>query len=285
MYTNTGYMDLKDEELENLNLPLRVNCSGLYRPISRPSMTTFRPFGRPDHQIIYIASGKAWFKFTDNLEEVPSGSMVYLKPLEYQEYTYYLKDKPEACWVHFTGFLADSLLEYAGFKENKILHTGISSKYQELFLSMIRELQLPRPCQEELSTLYLRELFLLLKRQKLEGSFQKSEIQKEMEAAVHFFHENYTSDIVIEDYARKLHMSTCWFIRCFRQYTGMPPRKYLTAIRIRKAVELLESTHCKAGEIGAIVGYENPLYFSRIFKSQTGLSPSQYRKAAAGRTT
>lgn len=61
-------------------------------------------------------------------------------------------------------------------------------------------------------------------------------------------------------------MSTCWFIRSFKQYTGMPPRKYLTSIRVKKAQELLESTDYGIGEIGSIVGYDNPLYFSRIFK-------------------
>ena len=59
---------------------------------------------------------------------------------------------------------------------------------------------------------------------------------------------------------------------------GVPPCKYLTSIRINKAKELLESTDCPVSEIGSIIGYENPLYFSRIFKKQTGLSPAAYRK-------
>ena len=61
---------------------------------------------------------------------------------------------------------------------------------------------------------------------------------------------------------------------------GKPPRKYLTSIRVKKARELLESTDYGVGEIGNIVGYDNPLYFSRIFKKQTGISPAEYRKAA-----
>ena len=99
-----------------------------------------------------------------------------------------------------------------------------------------------------------------------------------MEHAVHFFHENFSADIDISDYAASLHMSTCWFIRSFKQYVGIPPLQYLTSIRINKAKELLESTDCPVSEIGSIIGYENPLYFSRIFKKQTGLSPAAYRK-------
>jgi len=101
-----------------------------------------------------------------------------------------------------------------------------------------------------------------------------------MEKAVRFFHENLANNIEIETYARELHMSTCWFIRSFKEYSGMPPGRYLTDIRIRKAKELLESTDYSIGEIGGIIGYDNPLYFSRIFKKTAGISPAEYRKAA-----
>ena len=99
-----------------------------------------------------------------------------------------------------------------------------------------------------------------------------------MEKAIHYFNENYYRDIKIEDYARQQHMSTCWFIRSFKQYTNVPPLQYLTSVRIRRARELLETTDYTVSEIGALVGYDNPLYFSRIFKKQTGVSPVSYRK-------
>lgn len=280
MYTNTGYMNLTEDELEDSSIPLKVNCSGVYRLITHPVMSTIRPLGRPDYQILYIASGKAWVSFPNETVEVPAGNMVLYKPGEPQKYAYYLEDKPEVFWLHFTGKEARELTIQAGFDESRILYTGISSKYQELFLTIIRELQLPRPCFEELAALHLMQLFLLIKRQREEGGIQKTEIQKEMEKAVHYFHENLSTDIEIDLYAKKLHMSTCWFIRSFKQYAGMPPRKYLTSIRVKKAQELLESTDYGIGEIGSIVGYDNPLYFSRIFKKQTGSSPAEYRKAA-----
>lgn len=280
MYTNTGYQNLTDEELEDYCLPLRANCCGVYRLESLPVMSTTRPDGRPDYQLLYIAAGKAWFTFQGSVIEVPAGNMVLYEPHQYQQYAYYLEDKPEVYWVHFTGKETSGLMEQAGFSPNCFLYTGVSSSYQELFLSIIRELQLPRPCSDELASLHLRQLFLLLKRLKEEGGFQKTEMQKEMEKTVHFLHENLSKDFEVEQYAKELHMSTCWFIRSFKTYTGMPPRKYLTSIRIKKARELLESTDYGVGEIGNIIGYDNPLYFSRIFKKQTGISPAEYRKAA-----
>ena len=60
--------------------------------------------------------------------------------------------------------------------------------------------------------------------------------------------------------------------------TGMSPMHYILMNRINNAVSLLETTDCNVNEISAIVGYENPLYVSRLFKKQKGASPTEYRK-------
>ncbi len=73
-------------------------------------------------------------------------------------------------------------------------------------------------------------------------------------------------------------MSTSWFIRNFKLYTKTTPLNYILSIRIANAQSLLENTKYNITEIAAIAGYDNPLYFSRLFKKQTGLSPSEYRK-------
>lgn len=53
--------------------------------------------------------------------------------------------------------------------------------------------------------------------------------------------------------------------------------QYITSTRIARAQGLLESTDYNISEIASIVGYENPLYFSRIFKKLVGVSPRKYR--------
>ena len=73
-------------------------------------------------------------------------------------------------------------------------------------------------------------------------------------------------------------MSVSLFIRNFKEYTGSTPLQYIVSIRITNAQRLLETTTYTVTEIGHIVGYENPLYFSRIFHKQKGVSPSGYRK-------
>lgn len=67
--------------------------------------------------------------------------------------------------------------------------------------------------------------------------------------------------------------------KLFKDYKGISPAEYLTNLRIEKAKKMLESQPgilCK--EISIQVGYSDPLYFSRLFKKETGVWPSDYKR-------
>ncbi len=63
----------------------------------------------------------------------------------------------------------------------------------------------------------------------------------------------------------------------FKKFMGICPKKYLLQLRIKRAKELLIDHDRKVTEVARIVGYEDPFYFSRLFKRQTGYSPTEYR--------
>ena len=63
----------------------------------------------------------------------------------------------------------------------------------------------------------------------------------------------------------------------FKEAVGKGIHGYLMGLRISSAKELLTSTDMSISEIGEMVGFHDPLYFSRAFKSETGVSPKEYR--------
>lgn len=118
-------------------------------------------------------------------------------------------------------------------------------------------------------TILLQQIFISIHRQLCKEQTLKNDyLYKEIESAIQYFNENYNKDIVIEDYASSRGMSISWFIRNFKQYTGTTPMQYILSIRMMNAQMLLETTNYNITEIGTIIGYDNPLYFSRIFKKQ-----------------
>lgn len=278
MYANTGYMIEPDNEIVVSDQPFFVSGCGIYRLIRQRVMLTQRPEGRRDYQLLYVSSGKAFFTFDGQEQEAAAGSMALYRPGESQRYYYYAEDEPEVCWIHFSGSAASEMLDKIGFSQSHILSLGHSFNFSELFSRIIVELQLRRPCFEEFLCLLLQELFQGIQRSQLESFADRFRNQKEMEESVRFFNESFSQNICIEEYAKNQHMSVCWFIRCFKRYMGITPMQYLTSIRIGKAKELLRNTNYSIQEIGGLVGYENPLYFSRIFHKQTGHSPSAYRR-------
>lgn len=59
---------------------------------------------------------------------------------------------------------------------------------------------------------------------------------------------------------------------------SITPKQYILKKRIYNAEALLQNTQYNINEIAQIIGYDNPLYFSRVFQKTKGISPSEYRK-------
>lgn len=75
------------------------------------------------------------------------------------------------------------------------------------------------------------------------------------------------------------------FHRVFRQSTGLSPRRYVEQLRLQRASHWLRETRMPVAQIARMVGYTDPLYFSRAFRKATGYAPLDLRRAAPRRKT
>jgi AraC-like DNA-binding protein len=85
-------------------------------------------------------------------------------------------------------------------------------------------------------------------------------------------------ELNLDDLAEAARLSKFHFIRKFKQLTGHAPIQHFIHLRMQHACQLLDSTQEPINRIASRVGYEDPHYFSRLFKRVIGVSPQQYRR-------
>ena len=274
MYTNVAYLNNQLSAVEDRSKSLIVTSCGYYRVDSEPMIETNRPKGRIDYQLLYIAEGKAHFYFNGIENIVNKGDMVLFRPYQEQIYFYYPEDKCQVYWAHFTGNEVEAILDYYQFPETKnVFYSGLSPEYQWFFEQMIGELQLCRVNYQDLLAMYLRNLFLLINRNLKEGGKSVGGALNEIERSIRYFNEHYTEEINVEEYARSLHISSCWFNRRFKQVAKITPLQYVISVRLANAKVLLQVKNYNVKETAYAVGFNNPLYFSKLFTKKFGISP------------
>ncbi len=100
---------------------------------------------------------------------------------------------------------------------------------------------------------------------------------KAMEYARTYLKEHYSEQIDFASLAKSLGFSSAYLTKLFNKYEKCAPVKYLTELRIAEAKALLYNTDLSIKEVGALVGYENQFYFSRVFRKTMSCTPSEYR--------
>ncbi len=103
-----------------------------------------------------------------------------------------------------------------------------------------------------------------------------------VEKAKAYITESYNKDISLDDVSREVDISPYYFSKLFKEETGENFIEYLTGIRIEKAKQLLAGSGLSMKEICAEVGYSDPNYFSRIFKKNVGVTPTEFKEEMTG---
>ena len=92
-----------------------------------------------------------------------------------------------------------------------------------------------------------------------------------------YINSNYNKQITLEELANKSGYSKSRFSHIFSEVTGTTPIKYQNDLRLKISCEMLLSTKASITDIAYGCGFNDPLYYSRIFKKKYNLSPTEYR--------
>ena len=153
----------------------------------------------------------------------------------------------------------------SGVGVEEVFGTGFSLPIQDSALPSLEELE--DWCAER----YLR-LRTLIRRRQTDSAGQTVETAKE------YIRQHYAeSDLSVEKLCAYLHLSSTYFSTLFKRETGTSFTAYVTTVRMEAAAEAIRGTEEKTYLIAQRCGYEDPNYFSYVFKRHFGVTPTKYR--------
>lgn len=99
-----------------------------------------------------------------------------------------------------------------------------------------------------------------------------------IQATIDYMEQHFSKPLQISELPQLAGMTPSSYCRAFKKRTGLTPGSYLTKLRMQKAKELMANKFVVLRDIAVSVGYQDELYFSRVFKKTEGISPSVYLK-------
>jgi AraC family transcriptional regulator, arabinose operon regulatory protein len=255
---------------------ITVNCSGYYRNNSGNKYQCNRDRGRMDYLLMYCAEGSEYVTFEGKEERLEQGWISLHRP-GVPQYLHYNLDSSTLYWVHFTGFGCEELLQSCGLTESKVYFTGKNSEIESVFLRLIDEIMVKGEGYERIcSTLMTYSLLLIGRGIKKADHGLKEESRQTILDAISYINSNYFKRITVDSLAARSYINKYAFIRQFKTFSGYTPIDYIIRVRMQKAKEIFERPGISVKTTASEVGYDNPFYFSRLFKKTQGISPENY---------
>lgn len=117
-----------------------------------------------------------------------------------------------------------------------------------------------------------------------EGEADKADKERFLEASIRFLTNNIDNpDLMVEDFARHMGMSRTAYYNRMKETAGVPPIDFIRQMRIKRALKLLETGKYTISEVAYMSGFADPKYFSRCFKAEMSMTPSQYAEKSKGK--
>ena len=238
-----------------------------------------RPHGTSQHILIACISGKGSCTLDGQEWKMEPGDLLFLPPRERHVYSANPHSPWTIFWMHFRGLRAEDYLESLGVSRSRpVVSVDDPMVFFDAFEDTFRHAThgFSEAAMTGLSTAFARLLGLAKVHQRTPGS-RSHRAENRLLKALAMMREDLSHPWTIEELARESHISVPHFTQLCRKQTGLPPFGLLIRLRLQTAMELLQRGTHNVSEAAAAVGYEDPFYFSRLFRKHMGIAPSTCR--------
>lgn len=241
-----------------------------------------RPQGCVDNILFYCVQGKGYYTLDGHTFTLNPNQYVIVpatdKPLVYWSDT---EDPWSIYWVHFTSDALQAFNRaYHIVPEQGPQYIPHNEKgiriWEEMYENLSRDYSPENLMNTNLCLYHLIATFVFSQQQNQNSSSPEKAIIRE---TIDYMKNNLDKTIRIEDFVDLNKYSVSHFSKLFRLTTGMSPIEYFIHLKMQKACQLLYTEDSRVKQIAALLGYDDPYYFSRLFKKYMNTSPETYRKS------
>lgn len=229
--------------------------------------------------LIYCLKGKGWCEINGNHHEIRPGELLAIPPGTPHIYGADTKRPWTIFWAHVKGQKNLLLLTEMGITKLKpLLWVGEDPEVLALFEELLDVMEhgyaaarLLYACQ---ILTHLIGLMIWVSHRSSKGTLNTTQ---RIAQSIAYMKQHLDQSTSVASFAALANLSESHYRSLFKNQTGYAPMDYFIRLRIHKACQVLDTTNMSVKEVAGLTGFQDALYFSRIFRIVVGLSPANYR--------
>ena len=237
----------------------------------------YGPAVRKSYMIHYITAGKGIYKNNGKIYHLKKGDAFLICPGE--EIFYQADEKDPWCyaWIGMQGVKIKSYLQRTTLASSPILHYSKDTQLSFLYIKLAKAYSTNSENRDLLlnSVLYEFLYFLIENFPNKKNNINHDE--EYINACLVYCFTHLDKKIQVHDIANHLGLNRSYLTRLFKKYLGVSLKEYIWTIKINEANKLLKETDLPINVVARSVGFDDPLYFSRLYKEKNGITAKEYR--------
>ena len=273
-----------------------VEALRLFTSIAKPRKNNLRIHYHTNIEISLILKGTGIYKTNNAVYSIQAGDIFFYRPNEAHCITDIEKDGMELLNLHvspyylYTNFQNALNTNYikilaANFPltSNKINDTLDEEQIQEiknLILTIRKEFESKKSDYITCVCNYISAILILFSRSYKDARFSQKEKQnyQKLLQAIKYIDAHYKENITLDELAKNVAYSRCYFSSIFKKCMGMSIWDYICIKRIEEALTLIKTTDKNITDIAFECGFNNPVNFNKLFKKYTNVTPKFFRQ-------
>jgi AraC family transcriptional regulator, arabinose operon regulatory protein len=233
---------------------------------------------------IYCVKGSGWCELAGERHAVRAGEVLVIPPRARHAYGADEKTPWTILWFHaggnlIPGFLAELNVSAA----QPVVYLGEDPHVLAIFEEVLDVLEHGYTPQQMLhASQALAHLLAVLIRHRHENWRVQPDARQKITGTISFMKEHLGRSLQLDTLAALAGLSRSRYTALFKDQTGFAPMDYFNRLRMHRACQWLDTTDLSVKAIANRLGYEDPLYFSRVFRSVNEMAPMEYRRKNKG---